>query len=77
MEGVVSDLWLRLRRLEGCCDVKVESIKPEIEADRVWRVTARHRDDADESPIVAAGRNATEALLRALDEADARGWRAQ
>jgi hypothetical protein len=74
MQGTKSDLWQRLRSLESSCDVKVESILPDCGGDRVWWVTVRHRDDLKESPVVAAGRDAIEALTRALDEATDRGW---
>jgi len=66
-------LWDRLKRLERCCDVRIESyLAPGTGALR-WRATIRLRA-GDALTVVADHADITDAVQEAVDRSEALGW---
>jgi hypothetical protein len=72
------DIWTRLAKLDHCCHVSIHSlyvVRPDGRAQREWEVTIRHKEPRGEARLVRVrDEMLVEAVMRALAQADARGW---
>jgi hypothetical protein len=70
-----SDLFLRLERLKGSCEVRMTPVDGEGAGEpKRWRVSVERRDREPPERIVCDSATALQALRACLDNAEARGW---
>jgi hypothetical protein len=71
-----ADIWTRLARLDGLCDVMLESLwVPGMSRQAPhWSITIRPRNSPGTPAITVSGKRAVEAITKALDLAEALCW---
>jgi hypothetical protein len=65
-------VWEKLKQLEVCCDVRIESFIRGTDA-LMWRITIRHRTDP-QPPIVVEQADITDTIEEGLVRAQELGW---
>ena len=74
------DIWAQLARLDQCCDVTMHSLNEPVQGvagamrRREWQVVIRSRaGPGRDDPVTVRAVSLSEAIVRALSEAQARG----
>jgi hypothetical protein len=75
-EAIESGIWLRLARLDTCCELRVFSTAGG-DPPRVWVAEMHNRHEPSRDPLRVSAAKLRQVLLQAVLLAEAQGWMAR